>query len=172
MKTRVIIGVVIVVILILAGGAWYAYSNPAIAAELGFRHPAPVAGYGSNTGSTTPNGRRGGAFAQGGFESGTIEVLNGTGFTITLSNGDTKNINLSATTTVQNYATASSTPTTITADQLSVGEQVSVIGTPESDGSIDARFVRTGAVPTRPIGGTGGSGPRGVSPGHYQPQTQ
>ncbi len=167
MKTPVIIST-IVILLVLAGGAWYAYTNPYISGELGLRHAAPTAASGTNMSSTTlaHNGYRAGM--QGGFVSGSIEILNGTGFTITLSNGDTKNINILATTTIQNYATASSTPTMLTPDQLSVGEQVTVIGTPNADGSIDARFVRTGATPSF----IPGNRPYGAGPGHIRTQSQ
>jgi len=168
MKTPVVIGICILLVVIICGG-WYAYTNPTLAAELGIHH-APVSGssMSGSMGTTTPYGRGG---MQGGFATGSIEELNGTGFTITLSNGDTKNIDLTATTTIQDYVSASSTPTTITADQLSVGEQVSVIGTPNSDGSINARDVRTGAVPARGAGGYGG-GHRGGGTSTGQSQAQ
>jgi hypothetical protein len=84
-----------------------------------------------------------------GFVTGSIETLNDNGFTLTLPDGTTKDIQLSATTTIQDYTGASSTPTTITSDQLSVGEQVSVVGTSNDDGSVSARMVRTGTVPMR-----------------------
>lgn len=155
MKSPIIIGICILLIVILCGG-WYVYANPTLAAELGIHHSMSGGPDANGVGTTTPHGYGG---MQGGFATGSIEELNGTGFTITLSNGDTKNIDLSATTTLQNYASASSTPTTITADQLSVGEQVSVIGMPNSDGSINARMVRTGDVPTRGAGGYGGHRP-------------
>jgi hypothetical protein len=154
MKKSLLIGVGVLILVVICG-AWYTYTNPAISAgisaELGLHH-AVSGGPGSNIASTTAysHGMR------GGFVTGSIEVLNGTGFTITLANGDTQNVTLAATTTIQNYATASTTPTTITADQLSVGEQVQIIGMSNSDGSITARIVRTGAVPARNAGGFGG----------------
>jgi hypothetical protein len=154
MKTsQIVIGIVILVIVIGLAG-WYAYSNPQIATALGLR-PAPAMQ--TNTlgvASSTP--RRFGGM-RGGFTTGSIEVLNGNAFTITLANGTTKVVNLTATTTIENYASASSTPTMITLDQLSVGEQVSVIGSPDSDDSITARTVRTGVVPTMGQG-RGGDG--------------
>jgi hypothetical protein len=158
MKPTVIIAIVVVVI-VLAGAGWYVYSNPALAVKLGLRHaPAQT--------PSSPNSQFG---DRGGFATGTIEVLNDNGFTLTLSNGDTKTIDISATTTLQNYATASSTPTTITSDQLMVGEQVFVIGEPQADGSIDAHEVNTGAMPQRSSGGTGPGHFRGPNGGVPQP---
>jgi hypothetical protein len=163
MKPQVIIGI-IVVIIVLGAGAWYVYSNPALAAKFGLR-PAPTEQ--STTGTSTP--RRFGN--PGGFAMGTIEVLNDSGFTVTLSNGTTKVIDVTATTTIQNYATASSTPTMISINQLSVGEQVFVIGEPQSDGSIAARMISTGTLPTRGQGGQGGGAGhfRGTSGGTPEP---
>jgi len=93
MKPPVIIAIVIIVIIII-GGAWYAYSNPAIAAMLGLRHTPTQ----STTASTTSNGYHGFSGQQGGFAMGSIETLNGNAFTITLSDGTTKNINITGTT--------------------------------------------------------------------------
>jgi hypothetical protein len=166
-KSQTIVIGIIVLVIVLALGGWYAYSNPRIADALGLRHGYGMGGmmqdnYGPNNSSTTP-----GRFAgmRGGFATGSIEVLNDNGFTLTLSDGTTEVVDITATTTLQNYATASSTPTTITKDQLSVGEQVSVIGIPQADGSIAAREVRTGAAPTMPMG-QGRGGPGGGMYGH------
>lgn len=154
LKPPVIVG--IVVALIIIGIAVFALLNPSIVSGLGLKPSEKTISVAAMSASTTP-GRFGGMRV--GFVTGSIEVLNGDGFTLALQDGTTKDVNLSATTTIQNYATASSTPTAITADQLSVGEQVSVIGTPDEDGSISARMVRTGAVPVR-----------GNMPSHQQPQ--
>jgi len=43
----------------------------------------------------------------------------------------------------------------ITPDQLSVGEQVFVIGSPNVDDSIDANRIITGTLPARSAGGRG-----------------
>lgn len=157
MKTSIIVGICVVLLIVIFGG-WYVYTNPTISAELGIHHSATgangMSGMNGGMGTTTPYGH---GMMQGGFAVGSIEVLNGTDFTMTLSNGDTKDIDVTATTTIQNYTATSSTPTTITEDQLSVGEQVQVVGTPNSDGSINARFVRTGNVPT-PMRGAGRGG--------------
>jgi hypothetical protein len=146
--SKIIIGIIIALV-IIGGGIWFAVTNPAVAAELGLHHGGPTTGMAS----TTPTGRRGGM--RGGFTTGSIEVLNDNGFTLSLTDGTTKNIVLTATSTLQNYASASSTPTTITSDQLSVGEMVQVIGATNADGSITARRVMTGTFPTM-MRGAGG----------------
>jgi hypothetical protein len=146
-KPPIIIGIVIAVIVI--GFIVFAITNPAIATRLGLTHASPRAGA---MGTTTPRQFGG---MRGGFVTGSIEVLNDNGFTVTLADGTTKDVDLTATTTIQNFTSASSTPTTITSDQLSVGEQVQVIGSVGEDGSINARFVRTGALPTMRAGGQG-----------------
>jgi len=150
MKPTVII-VIVVIALVLIGGAWYAYSNPSIAAMLGLRH-SPMQ---NTSNDSTPNSYSNFGGAQGGFAKGSIEILNGNSFTITLADGTTKNINITGTTTPHNNTTAPATPTTITPDQLSVGEQVFVVGSPNPDGSITADRVMTGALPARPTGGRG-----------------
>jgi hypothetical protein len=151
MKPQVIIGI-IVAILIVGGLIWFAVTNPAIAAELGINHGTSS----QSMASTTPNGRRGGM--RGSFTTGSIEVLSDNGFTLSLQDGTTKVITLTSTSTLQNYASASSTPTTITSDQLSVGEQVLVTGSANADGSITARRVLTGTFPTTMRGGYGRGG--------------
>jgi hypothetical protein len=153
LKPPVIIG--IAVGLIVIAFIVFAITNPAVATRLGLTHTSSMPA--GNTGTTTP--RQFGV--RGGFVTGSIEVLNDNGFTLTLSDGTTKDIDLTATTTIQNFTSTSSTPTTITSDQLSVGEQVQVIGSPEDDGSINARFVRTGTLPTMHAGGQG-RGPSGA----------
>jgi hypothetical protein len=156
-NTPLIIGIIVVVIILIAGGALLVKSNPSVSAMLGFHAPvasstAPI-GMRYGNASTTSQGRYGGM--RGGFATGSIETLNNNGFTLSLSDGSTKDVTLTATSTIQNYASASSTPTKITSDQLSVGEQVSVIGTPNTDGSIDARMARTGTLPAAGSRGNG-----------------
>src|ERR1700744_3198693 len=124
MKPAGIIAIIVVVV-ILVGGGIYVYTNPALAEKFGLR-PTPAQ---NTTASTTPNGARFGG-NRGGFATGSIEVLNGKAFTITLSDGSTKDIDTTATTTFENYASASSAPATTTINQLSVGEQVFVMGSP------------------------------------------
>ena len=165
-STKVIIGIVVVVIIALI--AWLLLANKTVDQMLGLA-PAPVATTSPSTimGTTTPGGRMGGM--RGGFAMGSIAVLNDNGFTLSLQDGSTKTVTLTATTTIQNYASASSTPTTITTDQLSVGEQVLVIGSANADGSITARTVRTGTFPAMAARGGRGGGP-GNGGGKAEPQ--
>jgi hypothetical protein len=159
--------IVLVVIIVLVIAAWVIYANPMIQGELGL---------GPHVATTSPNGmassspRGYGGMRNGSFTTGSIETLNGNGFTLTLQDGTTKNVTLSATTTIQDYANASSTPTTVTFDQLSVGQTVLVMGTPNADGSITARVIRTGSFPEPGTGGyRGGAGGYGGmhGGGHY-----
>jgi hypothetical protein len=158
-RSSMAVWAVIVVIIILVVGAWVVYANPSIQSELGL---------GPHVATTTPNGmasstarRYGGTGMHGGtFATGTIETLNGNGFTLQMQDGTTKNVTLAATTTIQNFASASSTPTTVTFDQLSVGENVLVVGMPNADGSVTARTIRTGTFPAPGAGGYRGGGMR------------
>ncbi|MDR3547779.1 MAG: hypothetical protein P4M11_05865 [Candidatus Pacebacteria bacterium] len=147
MKISVIIGIVAIIV-IVAAGAWYVHANSQRQA-------------GTMMASSTPNLRFG--VTHGGSITGSIEVLDDNGFTITLSDGTTKDIDMTATTTLENYASASSTPTSITLDNLSVGEQVYVIGLTDSDGSISATRVLTGTPPARPTGGMMRNGSSGYT---------
>lgn len=126
-KSHILIASVVLVV-IVAAAAWFVFLRP-----------------------HAPRSEPQGGYRNGGI-TGSIEVLNDDGFTLTLADATTKDVNLSATTTIQDYTDASSTPSTITADQLAVGEQVSVIGAPNADGSIDAREVRVGNFPTMMMG--------------------
>jgi hypothetical protein len=159
-STKVLIGVVVLVVVALI--AWLLLANKVVDQMLGLGQ-APVATTSPSTmGTSTPGGHFGGM--RGGFAMGSIAVLNDNGFTLSLQDGTTKTVTLSATTTIQNYTSASSTPTTITTDQLSVGEQVLVIGSANADGSITARTVRTGTFPA--MSARGGRGPGGQGNGH------
>ena len=153
---------IIVIIIVMGGIVWYVFMNSSVAKSMNASQ---------SISSTTMQGGRQMGMGPGmraGFVSGSIEVLNDNGFTVTLLDGTTKVVDLTATTTLQNYTSATAAPTTITSDQLSVGEQVSVIGAPNADGSVTARTVRTGTPPVR----TGGYGsghrstttPQGASP--------
>ena len=157
-SSKIVIAVVILLVVAIAGVLYFDHS---VDAMLGLNFGTPVATTTPTTmGSTTPNGRFGGM--RGGFAMGSIAVLNDNGFSLSLADGSTKDVTITATTTIENYASASSTPTTITFDQLSVGEQVLVIGAANIDGSITARTVRTGTFPTMPNRGNkrpGGGGP-------------
>ncbi len=142
-STSISIGVGLLIIIVALGG-WYAFSNPQVAAALGWHRNLQGPGMSNGNASTTPYGHH---MMYGGFVTGSIEVLSDNGFTLTLQNGTTENVTTTATTTIENFVTASSTPTMITFNQLSVGEQVEVIGVPQADASIAAFRILTGTPP-------------------------
>ena len=162
-QTSVVIAVVVLVVLIAIAAV--VFFDRSVDAMLGLNFGASIATTTPATVATTTPEHGG---MRGGFVMGSIAVLNDNGFTLSLVDGSTKTVTLTATTTIQSYATASSTPTTITTDQLSVGEQVFVIGMPAPDGSITARVVRTGTFPTIMSHGKG-AGP-GSGGGLMQPE--
>ncbi|MBA3788924.1 hypothetical protein H0X32_00830 [Patescibacteria group bacterium] len=142
MKRPQIVISILVLLLLIVAAILYVFSNPQVATGLGFGQaltsPAPT-NYLSEE-NTIGN--------SSGYVRGSIEIFNDNGFILTFSDDTTKVVTVSATTTIQHFATASSTPTTISSDQLSVGEQVFVVGTMNEDGSIFAHSVRTGTLPT------------------------
>jgi hypothetical protein len=162
-----IIGIVVGIAFISAG-AWYVYTNPILAIKFGLRKVPPStvssAMRGMTLGSTTPENSDG---MYGELITGSIEILNDNGFILTLQNGNTENVILSATTTIDTYASSTAKPTAITSDQLSVGEQVQVVGLLNSDNSILADTVRAGALPmlssTHTTHGTTGVAPLPVA---------
>ncbi len=85
---------------------------------------------------------------------GSIETLNGNGFTMTLEDGTTKDVQLSATTTIKEMNGSSATSSNLTLDQLSVGERVTVSGSPNQDGSISASRVEVQLMPAQNNGGS------------------
>ena len=74
-----------------------------------------------------------------GSVQGSIEVLNGNGFTLTMVNGDTQDVIITATTTI--LQSVGNKISTTTSDQLNVGQQVEVQGSPDPDGSVTASKV-------------------------------
>jgi peptidoglycan hydrolase-like protein with peptidoglycan-binding domain len=77
---------------------------------------------------------------------GPITANDGTGsITITAPSGEARIVRISASTTIELFSSATTTPTTGTIASLVVGMNAAADGTPRSDGSIDAVHVR--AVP-------------------------
>ena len=93
----------------------------------------PFGGYGGN-------GARGANAAGGGFTTGSIVSKDAASVTVKLSNGSTKIVFLSASTAVSETKDVSSTA-------LAVGNDVTVIGTTNADGSITATRIQLGTVP-------------------------
>jgi hypothetical protein len=134
-KNQKIIGV-IVLCLVVAGISFYGGvkydSSKNSASQLANR-----AGFGQNGG--TRGGARGGVNA-GGFVSGQILSMDSTTMTVKLNGGGSKIVFYSPATTVAKTVNGAITDVT-------TGSQVTVIGTPNSDGSINATSVQLRPTP-------------------------
>lgn len=92
-----------------------------------------------------------GTMMKGGAISGTITVNIGSSITIQNKQGTSRIVNVSATTTIQVWVSATSSPTTGTIADLIVGKMAAAEGTPNSDGSINAKHIKVGpAMPPKP----------------------
>ena len=119
-------------------------SSPNTAAGSGTRTRGGYAGgYGGFGGATGGTGTRGGAV------TGTVSAVNGTTLTITDSTGKTVTVDTSPQTTVTIGKTG-------TVSDLTTGTQVTVLGTPDSSGTITARTVVSG-ITGFGFGGRGGN---------------
>ncbi len=108
------------------------------------------AGNGAFGGGTRTNGANGGA---GGFTTGTIVSGDSSSITVKLSDGGTKLVLFAPSTVIAVSKTGS-------ASDLTVGQDVTVTGSTNSDGSVTATRIQVGAL-TRPAGGpneTAGNG--------------
>jgi hypothetical protein len=88
---------------------------------------------------------QGGAVARGGAVNGTILSMDAKSITVKLSDGSTKIVLFSGSTTYSNTATASQT-------DLKVGSTVAVFGAANSDGSVTATNVQINPMSFRPQG--------------------
>jgi len=76
--------------------------------------------------------------------AGEITAVAISSITIKSGNGDSRVVNITASTTIQVYSAATSTPTTGTMADLTVGKRASAMGTPNADGSLTALEIRVG----------------------------
>ena len=76
--------------------------------------------------------------------AGEITAVATSSITIKSGNGNSRVVNITASTTIQVYAAATSTPTTGTMADLTVGKPASAMGTPNADGSLTALEVKVG----------------------------
>ena len=122
------IPIMVFALLIVGGGSFYAGikydQNKAVASPSGFRN--------GGGGGRMGGGMRG---ANGGFISGDILAQDATSVTVKLRDGGSKIVFFSDTTQVMKAVAG-------TAKDLAVGEQVSVQGTPNSDGSVTAQSIQ------------------------------
>ena len=137
MKNTSQIAIGIVMVLALAGSF---FAGRAVGMQSSASGSAAVAGANGQNGGRGGQAaaRRGGQFGGGAF--GQILTKDDKGITLKLNNGGSSIVFFSATTTV-----SKSQPATIT--DLKEGDFVMVSGTPNTDGSITARSIRTGEMP-------------------------
>ena len=76
--------------------------------------------------------------------AGEITAVTTSSITIKSGNGDSRLVNITASTTIQVYSAATSTPTIGTMADLTVGKRASAAGTPNADGSLTALEVKVG----------------------------
>ena len=93
----------------------------------------------------TRSGGQNGAGARGGAVNGSILSMDAKSLTVKLSDGSTKIVLLSGSTTYSNTASA-------TQGDLKTGSTVAVFGTPNSDGSVTATNVQINPMSFRPQG--------------------
>jgi ABC-type Fe3+-hydroxamate transport system substrate-binding protein len=114
---------------------------------------------GGQNGGTGGTSGQNGQFARGGTVTGTVTAVDGTKLTITDSTGKQVTVDTNAQTTVTIGKTGALT-------DLANGAQVTVVGTPDSSGTITARSVLSGISN---FGFPGGRGNRTPSPGASSP---
>ncbi len=83
---------------------------------------------------------------------GEITAATASSITVKAENGESRIVNITASTTIQIFATATSTPTTGTVADLTVGKGVAAAGLVNADGSINAIEIKLGMVPPPPMG--------------------
>jgi hypothetical protein len=106
-------------------------------------------GFGGGTAGTTGGANGGAAGSRGGAVTGTVSAVNGTTLTITDSTGKKVTVDTSPQTTVTIGKTGA-------VSDLATGSQVTVLGTPDSSGTITARSVVSGLTGLG-FGGRGGN---------------
>lgn len=125
--------------------------------------PDDASGTRSGDSESATSSRR---FGRGNFTSGTIAKKNddGSGLTLTLRDGSTKDITVDSSTVMQRFDSQTQKQTSLTFADLKTGDVVFVSGTTTSDGAYRAVSIREG-MPMRGPGGQGGRpGDMGGSP--------
>ncbi len=154
MQNKKIGGVIIIVIVIVVaglsffGGMKYGQNKnsiPSLANRQGNFNPS---GFNPNGGARTGAMMRGGA--GGGLVAGEVLSMDNKSITVKLRDGGSKIVFYSPTTTVEKTVDGTTT-------DVVVGKQVTVIGTANSDGSVNATSIQLrptivpGTIPTSPI---------------------
>ncbi len=125
-KTKI---TVVIVALLIAAGSFYGGMTYAQSKVPSF---ARAGGAAFAAGGAT-RGMRGGA--AGGFVSGEVISKDATSLTLKLTNGGSKIVFLSASTTVMKTATGSM-------DDIAVGQQITTTGSTNTDGSMTAQTIQ------------------------------
>jgi hypothetical protein len=155
----------ILAVLIVAAGVGGFFGGRATAGgsttEAGPQTAAQAGMNGTGTGQR-PSGTGTGTGTRGGFTTGTILSKDDTSLTIKLSDGNSRIVYLSDSTTISETKDA-------TVDVLTTGEDVTVIGSSNSDGSVTATSVMVGSsglggLPGGAPGANGTTGTGGTPP--------
>jgi hypothetical protein len=151
-KQHLMCGIFVVVALAVGfgGGMFYAQSTtPARGSGSGF------SGTGGPGGSTAGRGRN---MMAGGFTAGTISSMDANSITVTLQSGPNSANGSSSGSRIVLYSGSTQIAKSVagTPADLSVGQSVTVSGTPNTDGSITAQMIQL-----RPAGSPGMGGGRG-----------
>jgi hypothetical protein len=139
-QNKIIIGGIVVIILAFFGGMKFGEAR-GVTAKLGFGPAAMMAqGQGGRAG-VGMGGRAGAGRQNGGFVTGQILSKDETSLTVKLPTGGSKVVILSTTTPVSKMAAGSY-------NDLSVGSEVMVTGSTNTNGSVNATSVELRPAPT------------------------
>lgn len=83
--------------------------------------------------------------------AGEITATSGSTITVKAANGDSKVVNINASTTIKVFTTGTSTPTTGSMSDLTVGKKVVIAGTSSGSGTFTALSVHVGMPPPPPL---------------------
>lgn len=158
MNSKAIAGIIIAVIIVAGGITWYmvahSQSQSASAATATYNQGQPgypggmgqgVNGSGGQMASST--GRYRGMMANvpaGGFAAGTITAIGSDSITITQRDNTSKTIDVDSNTMFKTYDASSASMVAATLSDLAVGQRIIAIGTPNTDGSVQATMVDEG----------------------------
>lgn len=152
------IAIAVIIAVVVGGGAFYGgmkYAQSQAASQVATRGQGGFGGGAGGQGRAAgAGGQRGagaaGANGGGGFSGGQITAKDDTSITIKTRNGSSQIVFYSPSTTVDKSVAGS-------ASDLSIGQQVTVNGTANPDGSLAATNIAV-----RPADATGGSGGQGA----------
>ncbi len=80
--------------------------------------------------------------------AGEITAVATSSITVKAGDNASRVVNITASTTIKVISAATSTPTTGSMTDLTVGKRVSAVGTPNSDGSLTATEIKVGTIPS------------------------